>query len=136
MKTKFLYVLPIIIIVFAGVFLYWNHLDYNSATKHETDRWAVIRDVDGNVLAVETTSEDVWTQLVQLNQNGTRMWVGGEVDRYDNKWGFRFKPQTIIIAQFTIEGAQATISFISEDIDYWINFGITYVGSKVVNIHQ
>jgi hypothetical protein len=136
MKTKLLYITPIIIIVFISVLLYWNHLEYVSATKHETDRWAVIRDVDGNVLAVETTSEDVWTQLAQLNQNGTRMWVGGVVERYDNKWGFRFKPETIIIAQYTIEGAQATIRFISEDIDYWINFGITYVGSKVVKTHS
>jgi hypothetical protein len=136
MKTKLLYITPITIIVFVSVLLYWNHLEYVNATKHETDRWAVIRDVDRNVLAVETTSEDVWTQLVQLNQNGTRMWVGGVVERYDNKWGFRFKPETIIIAQYTIEGAQATIRFISEDIDYWINFGITYAGSKVVKTHS
>ena len=62
------------------------------------------------------------------------MWVGGEVERYNNKWSFRFKTGTIVVAQFTIEGAQATIRFISEDIDYWIRFGIAYVGSKVVEI--
>ena len=64
------------------------------------------------------------------------MWIGGVVQRYDNKWGFRFKPETIIIARITIEGAQATIRFISENIDYWLNFGIAYVGSTVIETHE
>ncbi len=64
------------------------------------------------------------------------MWVGGVVQRYDNKWGFRFKQETIIIAQITIEGAQATIHFISDDIDYWLNFGIAYVGSIIIETHE
>ena len=87
------------------------------------------------MLAIETTDTTVWNQLVQLYQNGTEMWIGGEVERYDNKWGFRFNPDTIIIAQFTIEGAQTTISFLSEDIEYWINFGIAYIGSTVIEIN-
>ncbi len=136
MNNKLVFAVSLIIVVSAAIFLVWNHLAYSSATKHETDRWAVIQDVDGNVLSVETTSDDVWTQLVQLNGNGSRMWVGGVVQRYDNKWGFRFNPETIIIAQVTIEGAQATIRFISENIDYWLNFGIEYVGSIVIEAHE
>lgn len=135
MNKKLVFAVSLIIVVSAAVFLVWNHLAYASATKHETDRWAVIQDVDGNLLSVETTSDEAWTQLVQLNANGTRMWVGGVVQRYDNKWGFRFNPETIIIAQVTIEGAQATIRFISENIDYWQNFGIAYVGSIVIEAH-
>jgi hypothetical protein len=38
------------------------------------------------------------------------------------------------VAQYTIEGAQATIRFISQDIDYWIDFGVAYVGITVVEI--
>ena len=74
----------------------------------------MIRDVNGDVVSVEPTRDDVWSQLVRLNENSTRMWVGGEVERYNNKWSFRFKTGTIVVAQFTIEGAQATIRFISE----------------------
>jgi hypothetical protein len=70
-----------------------------------------------------------------LLQNGTRMWVGGVVERYGNKWSYRFHLDTIIAAQYTIEGAQATIRYISQDIDYWIDFGIAYVGATVVEIH-
>ena len=73
-------------------------MEYSSATQHDTHRWAVIQDVDGSMLAVETTDDAVWNQFVQLHQNGTEMWIGGVVERYDNKWGFRFNPDTIIIA--------------------------------------
>jgi hypothetical protein len=136
MKQKLRIVVAIIILVAGTSIVIWNSLDYSSATKHDTNRWAVIRDVEGSMLAIETTDNTVWNQLVQLHQNGTEMWIGGVVERYGNKWGFRFNPDTIIIAQFTIEGAQTTIRFLSEDIDYWINFGIAYIGSTVIEIHQ
>jgi hypothetical protein len=73
---------------------------------------------------------------MQLHQNRAEMWIGGVVERYDNKWGFRFNSNTIIIGQYTIEGAQTTIRFLSEDIEYWINFGIAYIGSTVIEIHS
>jgi hypothetical protein len=65
------------------------------------------------------------------------MWIGGVVETYYNKWGFRFKPETIIIAEQTAEGAQTWIKGISEDLDYWINtWGTyTYVLGKVVEVH-
>ena len=135
MKQKLRILVVIIILVVMSVVI-WNHLDYSSATKHDTNRWAVIRDVEGSMLAIETVDNAVWDKFVQLHQNGSEMWIGGVVERYDNKWGFRFKPDTIIIAQFTIEGAQTTIRFLSEDIEYWMNFGITYIGSTVIEIHQ
>lgn len=136
MKQK-LGILVVIIFLVAGTsVVLWNHLDYSSATRHDTNRWAVIRDVEGSLLAIETTDDAVWNQLVQLHQNGTEMWIGGAVERYDNKWGFRFNPETFIIAQFTIEGAQTTIRFLSEDIKYWINFGIAYIGSTVIELHS
>lgn len=61
------------------------------------------QDVDGFLLLVETTSGEIWSQLLQLNANGTLMWVDGVVQRYDNKWGFRFKLETINITQVIIE---------------------------------
>jgi hypothetical protein len=55
------------------------------------------QDVDGFLLLVETTRGEIRSQLLQLNANGTLMWVGGVVQRYDNKWEFRFKLETINI---------------------------------------
>lgn len=68
------------------------------------DRYSRRRqDVDSLLLLVETTSGEIWSKLLQLNANGTLMWVDGVVQRYDNKWGFRFKLETINITQVIIE---------------------------------
>ena len=127
-----------VVIAVYFVFSYMNYLDYLGKTVHETDRWAVITDSKGDIIAVETTSDTVWSQLVELHQNQTQMWIGGVVEEYDNTWGFRFQPDTIIVAQITIEGAQSTIQGISEDLDYWINIWTqeTYVLSKVTDINE
>jgi hypothetical protein len=136
MNTKQVLAAVLLVVVSATLVLVWNHLEYSSATQHETDRWAVLQDVEGTLLSVEPTSDEVWAQLVHLNANGSRMWVGGVVQRYTNKWGFRFAPETIIVAQVTIEGAQATIRYISDNLEYWLNFGIAYVGAIVLDIHE
>jgi len=124
-----------IVAAVAGAMVWANYVDVQNALKHETNRWAVIQDVNGDRMAVEPVSDNVWSELVQLNQNGTRMFVGGVVERYGNKWGFRFKPDTVTVAQVTAEGLQATIRHISENIDYWLN-NWAYVSSRVVEIHS
>ncbi|MCW4019895.1 MAG: hypothetical protein NWF14_01510 [Candidatus Bathyarchaeota archaeon] len=126
----------VLIIDGALVWHYLRYQDYLSEIVHETDRWAVIEDVQGNHLAVEPTSGEVWNVLVELHQNQTEMWVGGAVERYENKWGFRLRPENITVAQFTAEGLQATIQFVSENLDYWLNLGLVYIGSKVIEIHH
>ncbi len=141
MKKKFVLVTVIVIVVVVAgysIWIYTNHLDYLSKTKHETDRWAVIMDSKGDIIAVETTNDDIWNTIGGLHQNQTQMWIGSIVEKYDNKWGFRFNPETIIVAQITIEGAQSNIRGISEDLDYWTNVWTkeTYVLAKVVEIHE
>jgi len=136
MKTKpVLAALLLVVVVAATIVLVWTRLEYSSATRHDTDRWAVLQDVEGTLLAVEPTRDAVWHQLVALHANGSRMWVGGVVQRYANKWGFRFTPETILVAQVTIEGAQATIRYISENLEYWLTFGVAYVGAIVLDVH-
>lgn len=119
--------------------LIWNHLnysDYLNEIVHETERWAVIEDIEGNHITVEPESDQVWDRLVDLNQNGTRMWIGGIVEEYENKWKFRFKPENITVAEVTAEGLQATIQFISGNLDYWLDLGWAYVSAKVTEIHE
>ena len=120
--------------------LIWNHLvyqDYLSKIVHETDRWAVIQDSKGDIIAIETKSDHVWNTFIALHQNQTEMWIGGAVEIYNNKWNFRFNPNTIVVAQFTIEGAQSNIKAISEDLDYWINTWAkeTYVMARVIDVY-
>jgi len=125
-----------LVVVATGVGVWVTYVDFLSALKHETNRWAVIEDVNGDRMAVEPSSNTVWSTLVELHQNGTSMWVGGIVERYANKWGFRFKPDTVTVAQFTAEALQATIRHISADFDYWLGLGWAYVGSRVVEAHS
>jgi hypothetical protein len=128
----------IAVVIISGVLIYWNNLDQQPKTKHETNRWAVITDSKGDIIAVETSSLTVWNDLKNLEENQTQLWIGGTIEEYDNYWGFRFNPDTIITAEITIEGAQATIQFISDDLDYWINTwqNEAYVFAQVTEIHE
>ncbi len=107
----------------------------NDPLLHDTERWAVVADVNDDRMAVEPTDDAVWAELVQMNQQGTQMWVGGIVERYDSAWGFRFRPSTVTVAEVTAEGLQATIEFISSDIGYWENLGWAYVSARVVEVN-
>ena len=123
------------VVVVLGVAVWATYVDLLNQVKHETNRWAVMEDGNGGRIAVEPISDHIWLELVQLNQNGTRMWVGGIVEKYDNKWGFRFKPDSVTVAEVTAEGLQTTIKDISTNIDYWLNLGWAYVWAKVIEIH-
>ncbi len=140
--SKKLLILTIIVIALVAIgyflFYYWNNSEYFSKTKHETESWAVIVDSKEDIIAIETTDPNVWISLSNLNQNQTEMWIGGIVEEYDNYWGFRFKPDTIIIAEITIEGAQSNIQAISQDLNYWINVWAkqAYVFARVEEINE
>jgi len=127
-----------IMIIGLSVWVFLDSAVYSDKIKHETDTWAVIEDSKGDIIAVETAESSVWHDLVNLRNNQTEMWIGGIVEQYDNYWGFRFRPDTIVIAEITIEGAQSNIQGISEDLNYWINIWAkeAYVLSKVIEINQ
>ncbi len=131
-------VLIITTIMSFSIWVYWGSLDYSDKTYHEIDIWAVIEDSKRDIIAVETAEPSVWDSLVNLRNNQTKMWIGGVVEEYSNYWGFRFRPDTIVIAEITIEGAQSNIQGISGDLNYWINIWAkeTYVLAKVIEIHQ
>ena len=139
-KKVVLNIIATLVILFIGflILTYWINSDYSNKTKHETDRWAVIVDSKGDVIAVETSDLKVWDTLTNLQVNQSEMWIGGSVEEYDNYWDFRFHPDTIVIAQITIEGAQSNIHAISEDLNYWISIWQkqAYVFAKVSEIHE
>jgi len=138
-KKMILGVAALVPLAVATIVLVWNYVNYLDHLReivHETERWAVIEDLNGHHIAVEPTSDDVWNQLVRLDENGTSMWIGGVVEEYGNKWGFRFKPETVAVAEVTAEGLQATIQYISENLDYWLDLGLAYVDAKVTEIHD
>jgi hypothetical protein len=141
MKKSLVFLVVTIIIIITlsfSIWVYWGSLGYSDKIKHETDSWAVIEDSNRDVMAVETTEPGVWDDLVGLRNSQAEMWVGGVVEEYDNYWGFRFRPDSIVVAEVTIEGAQSNIRGISGDLSYWINVWAkeAYVFAKVLEIHQ
>lgn len=128
-------VVAVLAIVLSALF-YWGLQSYfPGPVVHETNRWAVIKDANGDSLAVESSNDSTWDQLVQLYQNGTAKWIGGTVEAYGSSWGFRFAPENITIADFTAEGLQTTISGISGDLSYWLGKQ-AYVSATVVEVHS
>ena len=66
MKKKLaLMVVTAIIAIVAGysIWIYVDHLDYLGKTRHETDRWGVIMDLNEDIIAVETVNDEVWNAL-------------------------------------------------------------------------
>lgn len=137
MKRLYVAIALLIIVAVAalGVTIWTSYLEELSALKHDTNRWAVIQDTNRDRMSVEPVGDDIWSQLVQLSQNGSRRLVGGVVEKYDNKWGLRFKPATVTVAEVTAEGLQATIKYISENLDYWLN-GWAYVSANFLEVHS
>lgn len=84
------------------------------------DRWAVVEDSHGDRLRVETSNDSVWAELVQMCHGGYSRWVGGIVEKYNNEWGFRFNPDTILVAEIVIEVWQTTIRGVSQNLSYWL----------------
>lgn len=122
-KRAVLVVVSAIIVVLAVslILVYWSDLDYANKTKHETAAWAVITDSKDDIIAVDVFGYEVRNALMDLDVSKNEMWIGGIITEWDNYWGFRFDPETIVIAEITIEGAQSNIRAISEDLDYWMN---------------
>jgi hypothetical protein len=121
-------------IVVVGLIVGVVYLQSQATVKHDTSRWAVIVDTNGDYMAVEPSRDQVWLQLVQMKQNGTTLFVGGIVERYGSSWGFRFKPENVTVAEVTAEGLQGTIRYISQNLDYWLGEW-AYVSSRVTEIH-
>ncbi len=66
--------------------------------------------------------------LAQIMENlvGTdyKRWIGGKVvPDQEMPHGFYFDPNTIVIAEFTVEGMQTTISQIADDPQYFAEHG-------------
>ncbi|MGQ9780705.1 MAG: hypothetical protein ACUVQ8_00405 [Nitrososphaeria archaeon] len=128
----------LIAIVMVSIFLTWQRIEYlyySQETAHDTYMWAVIEDSKGKHIAVETQNDKTWEELRKINENKTRLLVGGIIEKYDNKWGFRFKPDTVTLSPYPAKESQGTIEEISNNIDYWRSKGIVYVYSKVTEIH-
>lgn len=137
MKTKFVAVCFIVVAVTAVIG--WHQSLVSATTGGQ--RLAIIEDRNGHRIGVEPSRDDVWDALVELYQNGGELWIGGCVETFltfrpdpNYPWGFRFAPETVIVAEVTAEGLQTTIKSISVNLDYWMDIGRAYVFAKVIDV--
>jgi hypothetical protein len=87
-----------------------------------------------NVIVVQVADRAAWNTLLSMQSSGKSMWVGGNIERSsENEWGFKFKPEGIIIAPITAEALEATLPLIKTNLNYWINIGFVYINAKVVD---
>jgi len=71
------------------------------------------------------TNSDTLAQIME-NLVGTdyKRWIGGKVvPDQEMPHGFYFDPNTIVIAEFTVEGMQTTIAQIADDPQYFADHG-------------
>jgi hypothetical protein len=127
-------VVVIVVLAVAAYFSSSSNVDPR-AVKHETNRWAVIEDMNGDKMAVETVWNETWAVLVEMRQNGSRLWVGSFVESYGNKWGFRLDPGNLTVAQVAEEDLQVTMRYVSASLNGWMG-RFVYISAKVVDVNS
>ena len=93
-----LFSLFIILILLFGYPTYFFIFNSSEDIKHETNRWAIIEDYDGNQLAVDAPNRSIWEELrkdwKELRKDYD-MLIFGVIVSYDNSWHFRLEPSTL-----------------------------------------
>lgn len=137
MKRIRLIIVTFVLIVLFVSLIYWGRQNYFEETKHSGDIWATIEDSKGNLISIDflNTNNNIWDTLIKLNLNKTKMFIGGIIEQYQNKWGFHFKINSIVISQSVPEDRQANIEQISLDLNHWENGQVVYIYSTVVEVH-
>jgi len=94
----------------------------------------VIRDSHGSTIQLYVIDEEVWQKLQTMKQQGLHKWVGGRLLRdSQSTLGFRFDPETVVVADVTAETFQTWLQDISDRLEYWLGVGIAYVWAEVLD---
>ena len=123
-----------ILTIIIGAF-FWSYYEEVSILKHETQRWAVLEDENGNRISIETESSIIWDELTILYQNERERFIGDSFEEYDNKWGFRYDPENIIIRELVAEENQTTIYYLYENTTYRKSLDGAYIRARIVQIY-
>ncbi|MFQ5907646.1 MAG: hypothetical protein ACE5JE_02285 [Thermoplasmata archaeon] len=84
-------------------------------------------------IRVDPSRQEARDALGEMHGTGEARWVGGEIESFENEFGFRFRPDTIVVADITAEGAQAVYyRTIQGNFTYWLAFGVVYIEGTVI----
>ena len=104
-------------------------LNTNNKLAHDSSKWAVIKDTNGDQIAFETTNEVYWDVLKRAagKTKDSNYFAFGKLIYYDNFWGYRIDPVTAYIFNVsddsTISNIQ-TISDLADDPSNYLNLDI------------
>lgn len=77
-----------------------------------------------HIMWVGTNSDSLAHIIKTLTDTESQRWIGGKVvPDPEMPHGFYFDPNTIVIAEFTVEGMQTTIAQIADDPQYFADHG-------------
>ncbi|MHA1187930.1 MAG: hypothetical protein ACTSXA_11130 [Candidatus Heimdallarchaeota archaeon] len=122
-RRKIIEIISIVTIfsLLLGYPIYFFVLNNSPQIKHETNQWMLIRDNDGNKIAVEAINSSLWDSLTMFYQEheneGEPMSILGVVVSFDNSWQFRLNPSTISMGYGFWKMETYTISEISANLE-------------------
>ncbi len=119
---KLIFIVVIIGLLF-GYPTYFFILNNSEDIKHETNSWAIIKDYDGNQLAVDASNRSIWEEFrkdYEMNP-GSHIFIYGMVVSYDNSWQFRFEPSTVFSFIGNIKGPSYTIIEIANNLEWHLS---------------
>lgn len=127
-----LWIASVLAVASVAVALSWYYLADTSPPREGF----LVEDPDGDRMGIQVdpSRKEAIDALREMHGTGEAKWVGGEIESFENEFGFRFKSDSIVVADLTAEGAQAVFyRTIQGDFAYWQAFGVVYVEGKVVS---
>jgi hypothetical protein len=96
----------------------------------------LVEDPSGDRMVIEVgPGLEAVDSLIEMHESGDPRWVGGSIEEHDSKFGFRFKPETVVVSEITAEGLQAVYyETIQENLTYWKGLGYVYIEGKVIGV--
>lgn len=127
---RVLWIATVLAVATAVIGLSWYYLTNLSPPREGF----LVADFAGDRMEIQVDPgrQEALDTLMEMYATGESKWVGGEIESFENGFGFRFKPDTIDVAEVTAEGAQAvTYGAIQADFEYWQAFGVVFIEGSV-----
>ncbi|MHA1187929.1 MAG: hypothetical protein ACTSSK_13835, partial [Candidatus Heimdallarchaeota archaeon] len=136
-RQKILAIVSIIVILllFFGYPTYFLIFNNSPDIKHETNRWMLIRDNDGNKIAVEAINSNLWDELITFYQmyenSGNPLSIWGVITSYNNTWQFRLDPATLYFRLGIFPSMVYSINEISDNLEMHLSTKIGFYVNSI-----
>jgi hypothetical protein len=96
---------------------------------------------DGNrdrmSIKVSSSNQEAFDALTEMAKTGERKWIGGEIQSFKNNYGFRFKSDSVVVAETTpVESQASQYEAVQKAFDRWKELEPVYISGRVVSIQD